>query len=133
MKYFKSVFVLFLIVTTLSAFDVRADFYTGRITIPNRNQIWYSGPVKKGLPKVETQTIMSTMSYDNLSGDERAVKARLQGTIFGLGQTAWENTIIGVHVPFESKSQALGMWCLELYATKWLLTSSTFNGHWHLE
>ena len=132
MNKIKIIFFLFLItcVTSLSNIKASPSFAFSQITVPAMQGIYTSDAQTK--QTISDQYIMKTGATDKLSGDERAIGARLSGV---------SNTYVTVpknsYAQLDSGTTGLGQspvsHQLQLRATKWTVSAVYFSGIWILD
>ncbi len=132
MKKVKFIVVLFLLTCITSLANIKADSYLGftGITIPSLQGIYTSTAVNK--KTMSDQYISKTGAIDKLSGDERAIGARIQGAT-----TSYVTVPKDSYAKLGSGSTGLGLspvaHKLEMRANKWTVSSISFSGIWILD
>ena len=132
MKRIKIVAVLFLLTCITSLANIKADSYLGftGVTIPAMNGIYTSSAVNK--TTMSEQYIMKTGATDKLSGDERAIGARIMGAT-----TSYVTVTKDSYAKLDSGTTGLGLTPvahqLEMRANKWTVSSVSFSGIWILD
>lgn len=132
MKKIKIVVVLLLLTCITSLANIKADSYLGfcDITIPAVQGIYTSPAVNK--KTISDQYISKSGAIDKLSGDERAIGARIQGAT-----TSYVTVPRDSYAKLGSGSTGLGLspvaHKLEMRANKWTVSSISFSGIWILD
>lgn len=131
MKKIKITLVLFLLTCITSLVNIKADSYLGfaGVTLPAGQGIFTSTAVNK--KTMSEQYISKTGAIDKLSGDERAIGARIQGV------STYVTVPKGSYAKLDSGDTGLGLSTvahkLQLRANKWTVSSVSFSGIWYLD
>ena len=131
MKKYKIVGVLFALTCILSLKNIKADSYLGftNITIPSMQGVYTSSSITK--TTWSNQYAQKISAIDNMSGDDRAIGARINGigaSYVTLSQGQYvqlQNTTVGGY--------NAGTYQLQLRANKWTVSSASFAGTWILD
>jgi F0F1-type ATP synthase assembly protein I len=131
MKKIKCLVFIFTLTLITSVFNIKADSYLGfaSITIPSMSGVYTSPTVRK--TTFSEQYIMKIGAIDKLSGDERAIGARLKNI-----SNTYVLTTKNAYTKLKSQS-SLGLipaeYQLQLKANKWTLSAIYFSGTWVLD
>lgn len=133
MKKVKILMAAFVVSCVVSAMGVNAAQTVGltNITVPALVGTYSTGYHSK--TQDGHQYAKKTSAIDSLSGDERAVKARLAGVDNDfLWVTLPKGTKTQIHSGYSQLGDYTGSFSLQLRHVKVLATTSTFNGTWWL-
>lgn len=132
MKQIKIVAALFLVTCVTSLMNVKADSYLAfaNITLKAYNKVYTTSSTKK--TTISDQYVNYTSAYDNFSGDERVVQARLSGVT-----SSWKDLVKKTNTKLLSGTSSIGTskgsFQLQLRAKKWTASSVSFSGVWYLD
>ncbi|MCM1370969.1 MAG: hypothetical protein NC181_03665 [Clostridium sp.] len=131
MKYLKGTLVAFVATFIFSLVYVSAGNTLTfiDITIPGF-QGTYTSEQRDKTDNINMQYIEKYDAIDDLSGDNRAVNARVRGMLAGMQNSSWVATVADTKVALGDNSKTLGSWKMELKANKWLVSSASFWGMW---
>ena len=123
-------FVSFLLVATCitSFMNVKADGYLSilSVTLPSWSGNYLSSSATK--TTISDQYVKSAGAVDNLSGDGRAVEARVYG--INTYTTLVKNSNVKLYAGNTHLAQGTGSHRLEVRSVKSLLTTATWSGTW---
>ena len=128
----KTVVGLFLFTCILSMYNVKADSFISfiDIKIPSAQVVYTSDPVTK--TTISEQYVKKNGAIDSLSGDERAIGARLKNITTYYVETE-KNKYVQLFSTNSSLGANPGVYELQLKANKWTVTSVSFTGSWALD
>ena len=129
MGKFKIIAVLFAITCVLSLNNIKADSSLGfnNITIPSAQGVYESSSVKK--VTTSTQYVKGFGAYDTMSGDGRALLARISGT------STYYDVIDDQYVNIDPLrlSNNPGTYKLQVKAKRWTVSTAKANLYWILD
>ena len=132
MNKIKMVGFIFLFTLILSIANVKADSYLGLVgvTIPRLHGVYTSPSVEK--TTISNQYVKKIGAVDNLSGDDRAMGARLKNVT-----TYYASLVTGQYTQLFNDNAGLGQttgnYQLQLRATKSTVSTVSFSGTWILD
>lgn len=132
MKKIKILLGVFIISCIFCATGVKATSFKSwvSLTIPALSKTYTSDAYQKTV--FSDQYAKKDYATDKLSGDERAIQARLQNIT-----TSWtdlpKGSIIKLNAGSTNLGQAPGTYKLQLRAKLSTVTEAYFGGHWYLD
>ena len=132
MRKIKILFGLLIVTCVFSLLGVNASSYASfiGIDIPAFNGNYTSGYYTK--TEYGNQYFKKTSAIDQLSGDERAIQARLKDTA-----ESWVTAPKGQVVQLDSSNYGSGLgtgsYRINIRASKSTVSKAWFNGYWYLD
>lgn len=132
MKKFKILFITFIASCIFCAIGANADSYKAWVTLDLGafKQIYTSGSVSKTV--WGNQYAKKNYATDKLSGDERAVEARLQNITSGW-TTLPKGQITQLNTGSTNLGQSTGTYNFQLRLQKSTVSGALFGGTWYLD
>ncbi len=132
MKYLKITLSVFIATFIFAVYNAAAQTLTLiNVTIPALKGTYMTSQQDKY--NTNTQYIEKTECTDDLTGDGRAIIAKVHGMFAGMVDSSWVNTPKNQNVSFGSNSQSIGGWKLYLQSNKNLITTASFWGIWTID
>ena len=129
MKYWKITLTAFIATFIFAVYNANAQTLSlVDITIPSFKGTYMTSQQDKW--DTNTQYIKKTECTDDLSGDGRAILAKVHGMFAGMSDSSWVTATKNQNVSFGSNSQTIGGWKLYLQSNKNLITTASFWGVW---
>ena len=129
MKYLKGTMIAFVVGLILSSSANALSLTFSNITIPAFKGTYTSDERVKSNTTNE-QTLHTINATDRISGDGRAINARVKGMLSGMSTTSWKSAPKGKVISFGSSSREIGSWKLQLQSNKNLPTKAGYWGTW---
>lgn len=132
MKIVKTIAILFALTCVTSLMNVKADgsYAFLAVTIPAAQGNYTSPSVTK--TTWSNQYVKSTGATDNVSGDGRAVKARLKN-ISNSYTTLTKNSYVQLYAGDTGLGTAPNSYQLQVASVNWFLTAASWSGNWILD
>lgn len=132
MKKFKILFITFIASCIFCAIGANADSHKAWVTLDLGafKEIYTSGSYSKTV--LSNQYAKKDYATDKLSGDERAVEARLQNITTGW-TTLPKGQITQLNMGSTNLGQSTGTYKLQLRLQKSTISGARFGGIWYLD
>lgn len=131
MKYVKYAFGIFIVTMIMSLSGVSALVVEiVNIQIPIMQMSWVSKEYNK--QTTGNQSVMKTQSYDNITHDPRAIKARTYAVYGGGNYSDWVTVPQNKWAVITGSNKQIEPYKLNLRSDKQLLTTATFYGNWNI-